>query len=157
MKVSKTTSVMTHTTDSEIKAKFEGIRQLQPIRRLLEQMGYPQNGPTPSYTDNAAVSAIIDTERMTRRCRHIDIPIAYLHQEKMKSYEDKLIRTSRMLADFGTKPLVAYLHQRFKYWATGQKFLPVKGSKHYDALKMEYYEISFIDILRSCGYKAGNE
>jgi hypothetical protein len=144
-KMKKTLSIMTHTTDAETKAQFVAVRRLQPIRRLLESMGYPCLIPTPVYTDNAAVTAIIDANRMTPRCRHIDIPIAYLHQEHTKSFRNILIRTTQMIADMGTKPLSTLLHKRFKYWLTGALFLPEPGSLHYKLLQMDLYEICFLD------------
>jgi hypothetical protein len=137
---------MTHTTDSETKAQFAAVRRLQPIRRLLESMGYPCPTPTNVYTDNAAVSAIVDANRMTPRCQHIDIPIAYLHQEHKKSFHNILLRTNQMIADLGTKPLVTILHRRFKYWLMGQSFLPQRGTLHYTLLQMDLYEQYFLDF-----------
>lgn len=148
MKVKKTTTVMTHTTDAELHGAFDGVRKLLPLRRMLEFMGYPAPLPTPLYIDNAAVDAVIDSNRLTPRCRHLDIPIAYLHQEKERSYEQFLIRTQQMLADFGTKPLVHAVHKKFKYWLTGAEFLPKEGSLHFKLLQMQYYETSYVDILK---------
>ena len=85
---------------------------------------------------------------MTPRSRHIDIPIAFLHEQHHKSFQDFLIKTDCMMADIGTKPLPPILHKRFKYWCTGQQFLPPKGHPHYDDLTMQYYEISFDKILK---------
>jgi hypothetical protein len=64
-KTKKMTTIMTHTTDAETKAQFVAVCRLQPVRRLLQSMGYPCLLPTPAYTDNSAVSAIIDAKRMT--------------------------------------------------------------------------------------------
>ena len=147
-KVTKTTTVMTHTTDAELHGSFNGVRRLLPIRRLLEFMGFPAPLPTPLYIDNAAVDAVIDANRLTPRCRHLDIPIAFLQQEKGKSYEQFLIRTQQMLADFGTKPLVTLLHKRFKYWVTGASYLPLPETLHYNLLKMCFYEKCFVDIIK---------
>ena len=147
MKVKKTTTIMTHTTDAELHGAFDGVRKLLPLRRMLEFMGYPAPLPTPLYVDNSAVDAVIESNRLTPRCRHLDIPIAYLHQEKGKSYEQFLIKTQQMLADFGTKPLVTAVHRKFKYWVTGSNYLPSEGSDHYNWLQMQHYERDFVDIL----------
>jgi hypothetical protein len=112
-------------------------------------MGFPCRLPTPLYTDNAAVSAIIDAKRMTPRCRHLDIPIAYLHEQQGKSFDQQLISTIKMLADLGTKPLVLALHRRFKYWACGHYFLPPEGSEHYRYLQLQFYEKSFVEIQKA--------
>jgi hypothetical protein len=75
---------------------------------------------------------------MTRHCRHIDIPIAYLHQ---------LTKTNGMLTDFGTKANVPAVLKRFKYWACGHYFLPRPGTAHYEQLDMQFYKMKYIDIL----------
>jgi hypothetical protein len=148
MKVMKTDSVMMHTTDSEMKAKFLGSRLLLPIRQVINFVLPALQDPSPLYGDNAAVNAIVIGGRMTPRSRHIDIPIAFLHEQHHKSFQDFLIKTDCMMADIGTKPLPPILHKRFKYWCTGQQFLPPKGHPHYDDLTMQYYEMSFDKILK---------
>jgi hypothetical protein len=155
-KMKKTCTIMTHTTDAEMKAQFTAVRRLQPIRRLLESMGYPCQKPTPAYTDNAAVAAVIDAKRMTPRCRHIDIPIAYLHQEKDLSYSNALLRTTQMIADLGTKPLVTLLHRRFKYWISGACFIPQIGTLHHTLLEMDLYEVSFIRFRDIIAQRSSN-
>ena len=82
MKVKKSASVMTHTTDAEMRANFEGCRHLIPIRTLYNEMGCNIHTPSMLFCDNKAVVDIIESERMTPRCRHIDIPIAFLHYHK---------------------------------------------------------------------------
>ena len=149
VKVKKSTNIAGHTTDAEMKGTYSGVRRLLPLRRILESMGFPCLNPTPVYVDNAAVSAIIDAKRMTPRCRHLDIPIAYLHEQSGKSYNHYLISTVQMLADLGTKPLVTALHRRFKYWASGHYFLPPEGSEHYIYLQLQFYEKSFIEIVKA--------
>ena len=148
-KVKKSQSIAGHTTDAEMKGTYAGVRRLLPLRRLLESMGFPCQQPTPLYVDNAAVSAIIDAKRMTPRCRHLDIPIAYLHEQHKKSFDHQLISTVKMLADLGTKPLVLALHRRFKYWACGHMFLPPEGSDHYEYLQLQFYEKCFVEIVQS--------
>jgi hypothetical protein len=83
---------------------------------------------------------------MTPCCRHINIPIAYLHQEKDKSFSNHLIQTIQMIADLGTKPLVMLLHKRLKYWISGEQFLPPKGSLHYRLLELNLYEVCYVDF-----------
>lgn len=148
-KVRKSDTILTHTTDCELKGSFMGIRDLLPCRAQLEFMGLPCPLPTKLFMDNAAVDAVIDANRITPRVRHVDIPIAFLHEHNNKTYTKQLIRTHEMLADLGTKPLVTILHKRFKYWATGARFLPPKDSEHWNMLMMEHYEKSFIDVRKA--------
>ena len=140
---------MLHTTDSELKGGSSGVRQLLPIRQLFSFNGFKLPLPTTSYTDNLAVHAIVESNRMTPRCRHIDIPIAFLHQENQNSYKIELIRTMIMLADMGTKANTPRYHKHFKYWGTGVKNLPLSSSNHGKLLQMEYYEVNFGDIIQS--------
>ena len=148
MKVKKTEGVMTHTTDSEMKASFEGCRHLIPIREIFMEMGCEIAEPSFLYSDNKAVVDVIDCGRMTPRCRHIAIPIAFLHHHKGKTFQQKLITTDKMIADIGTKPVSPALHKRFKYWGTGAQFLPEPSHKHYQYLQMEFYEMKFQDIVK---------
>ena len=148
MKIKKTSTIMQHTTDAEMKASYDGVRQLLPIRQIFAFSGLPLQDPSKMYTDNAAVHAIIDSKRMTPGCRHLDIPIAFLHQEKDRSYQLDLCRTLVMLADMGTKPHSPQLQKLFKYWASGTQYLPTSDTEHYRLLQMQYYEINFADILK---------
>ena len=147
-KVKKTSSIMLHTTDSEMKGGSSGVRQLLPIRQLFSFNGYKLPSPSQAYTDNSAVHAIIESNRMTPRCRHIDIPIAFLHQEHQQSYKINLIRTMIMLADMGTKANTPQYHKHFKYWSTGVKYLPPSSSSHWSLLQMNLYEMNFGKIIQ---------
>ena len=147
MRVKKSETIMTHTTDSEMKANFEGCRSLIPVRTLFQEMGVKLHKPSVLFCDNKAVVDIINSERMTTRCRHIDIPIAFLHHHKDLVYKEHLITTDKMLADMGTKPNSPAVHKRFKYWGSGQRFLPPPDHEHYEYLQMKYYEKPFCEII----------
>ena len=148
MKVKKTSTIMQHTTDAETKATYDGVKHLQPIRQLFAFNGSPLPEPSQTFTDNAAVHAIIDPQRMTPRCRHFDLPIAYLHQEKDKSFHLDLCRTLVMLADMGTKPHTPQYIKLFKYWASGEQYLPSANTLHSQLLQMQYYEKNYADVLK---------
>ena len=145
-KIKKTSKVMVHTTASEMKASYEGVRHLEPVRTLFAFNGYPLPDPSPLFCDNAAVNAIVDSERMTPRCRHLDIPIAFLHETKDRLYKMQQVKTLLMLADMGTKPNTPKTLQLYKYWSTGAQFLPKEGHTHYDLLQMQLYEKTFVQV-----------
>ena len=157
MKVKKTTTPMTHTTDAELKANFEGSRYLIPIQKIFAHMGIIFELPSDLYCDNRAVFSIIKSERMTPRCRHFDLPIAFLHANKNKVFSPKLVKTDMMWADMGTKPNTPTTLKRFKYWSTGERFLPNKDHEHYFLLQMEFYEKSFDHILRCVKNSSNNK
>ena len=147
-KIKKSSKTMIHTTDSEAQASFDGVRRLLPIRALCEFLGFPLANPTQHFVDNSAVNQIITSERMTPRCRHFDLPIAFLHEHHGVTFTSKLVKTTLQLADIGTKPLVKFLHNRLKLWGSGARFIPEKEHEHYKLLEMKYYEMKFQDILK---------
>ena len=115
---------------------------------MYNEIGCNLHAPSLLFCDNKAVVDIIESERMTPRCRHIDIPIAFLHCHKGTTYKQQLITTDRMLADFGTKPNTPIVHKRFKYWDSGERFLPSSKHVHYKYLQLCLYEVSFCRILQ---------
>ena len=149
LRIKKATGIAGHTTDAELKGTYSGVCRLLPLHQILESMGFPCQQPTPLYVDNAAVLAIIDVKRMILCCCHLDIPIAYLHEQSGLSYNHQLISTVKMLTDLRTKPLVLALHRRFKYWASGHYFLPPVGSDHYSFLQLQFYEMNLVEILKA--------
>ena len=140
---------MLHTTDAEMKGGSAGVQQLQPVRRLFEFSGFPLGQPSQAYTDNSAVHAIVESGKMTPRCRHIDIPIALMHQEYNRSFKLELIRTMIMLADMGTKINTPKYHTFFKKWASGEQYLPPCDHVHYKLLMMEFYETNYATIAKA--------
>ena len=53
-----------------------------------------------------------------------------------------------MLADFGTKPNTPMVHKRFKYWGSGERFLPPPTHKHFTYLQLDMYEVPFHQIVQ---------
>ena len=148
-KVKKASTIMLQTTDAEMKGDSAGVRQLQPIRRLFQFCRIPLPDPSTAFTDNSAVHSIIESGRMTPRCRHIDIPIALMQQEHHRSYHLHLIRTMIMLADMGTKANTPKYHKFFKEWVTGTQYLPPKDHRHYELLQMKFYEVNYASIMKT--------
>ena len=84
---------------------------------------------------------------MTPRCRHLDVPIAFLHESKeSKIIEEKQVSTHLQLADMGTKQSVPYIFKRNKYWLCGHRFYPASNTKHFMWLGMSFYEKGYIYI-----------
>jgi hypothetical protein len=142
MKVKKTVCIMQHMTDSEMNGAFVGVRHLKPLRQLCSFMGVPLGDPTTLHVDNAAIASIIDSNQMTPRCCHIDIPIALLQSVKGIEFSVELTKTQMMLANMGTKLQNSPALRQFKYWGLGAKFLPEETHPHYKLLQMQFYEQS---------------
>ena len=60
-KVKKSTPIIHHTTDSELKGGLSGDCQLLPVCQLSSSNGFPLPGPTTVFTDNAAVHATVES------------------------------------------------------------------------------------------------
>ena len=71
MKVKKTETIMTHTTDAEMRANFECCCHLIPIRTLYNEIGFNMHESSVLFCNNKAVVDIVDSGRMTPQCRHI--------------------------------------------------------------------------------------
>ena len=137
-----------HTTDSETKAQYEALKKLIPTRKLFDVMGTPCPGPSPGFCDNKAVGDIVLSGKMTARCRHNDIPIAFLHAHHHATYQHHFVPGDRMLADIGTKANTPAEHRRFKYWVSGARFLPTSpDSDHYKLLQMQFYEKNYLSFI----------
>ena len=76
------------------------------IRRLLGEMGEPQEEATVIYEDNTGAIAVTMNPVLHRRMKHVDIRAHYVRE----LVRDKVVlptycSTNEMLADLLTKPL----------------------------------------------------
>ena len=75
-------------------------------RKLLQELGFPQTGPTPCYTDNDGV--VIQSTKMVNHAaaKHYRISQAFIRQVCSDGVATALpIDTNSNCADIGTKPL----------------------------------------------------
>lgn len=81
--------------------------EVKAMRRLLEEMGYPQSAPTTLFEDNAACIYSSEADRPMNPCsKHINIRVFKL-KEFVQEGTLKLVKvaTERQMADNLTKPL----------------------------------------------------
>ena len=81
---------MRHTTDSKMNATHSGVNLIIPVRKLFTFSGVPLSKPSTVFTNNSAVHAVLGSDRITSCCRHLDIHVAFLQQEKDKFYQLQL-------------------------------------------------------------------
>ena len=100
-------------TETEIKSIDEAIRQSVWLRGFLEELGYPQLGPTIIYTDSNSSILMSKTLRDSPSSSHLVMRINYIHQE-IKNGNVKLIYIDGgdNTADVLTKPLAAAPHTK---------------------------------------------
>ena len=144
----KTASVPTHSTDAELRAAHHAIKRATAFRSLLQSMGVLMPDPITLYQDNDAAKAIMSAGKMPSRTKHIGLLTTY-SQEKHNdgSIQTTTEPTSMMLADFGTKPATATLNKRYHYWAAGVRFYPHKDHPHYNLLRLDWFEKTFLTII----------
>ena len=135
-------TVALHSTDSEIRGFYAGVKIIDYLRPLLAALGAPVHiatptGATPGYEDNQPTIDVIKAGKVTSRVKHIAVPVAYLN-EKYDQYvaEPQCINTKIQPADMGTKPVSGpLLHDHF--WnIRGATFYPPITSKHYALLEL---------------------
>ncbi|XP_055633480.1 uncharacterized protein LOC129773848 [Toxorhynchites rutilus septentrionalis] len=121
----KQTSVSLSSMEAEYMALSEACRELVWLRQILEEMGEHQRKPTVVLEDNRSCIDFVETDRKSRRSKHIDTRVHYT-----KDLVDKGVVTlqfcssEEMTADILTKPLGAVKQQRFAL-AMGLGSVPV--------------------------------
>ena len=60
-------------TESELYAASETAKNIRYIRTVMKHLGYPLDTLTPLFEDNAAVIAIRNSDKPTKRLRHVEI------------------------------------------------------------------------------------
>jgi len=99
-KATKQLARATSTTDAEMRTLFTGLKKIVTFRNFLTHLGFLEPEPTTISEDNQGTSDIVHAGRLTRRVKHIGIPLCYIHnQHKHGSFIVKLCHTTLMLAD----------------------------------------------------------
>ncbi|XP_062704370.1 uncharacterized protein LOC134286722 [Aedes albopictus] len=68
----KQSSVSLSSMESEYIALCDAVQEAIWLRRVLEDFGVKQNGPTTIFEDNQACLAFVRSERTTKRSKHIE-------------------------------------------------------------------------------------
>jgi hypothetical protein len=99
-------TVALSSTESEYIAVSAAVQEAIFLRRLLDDLGFPQRSPTVIYEDNQGCLYLSENSGVQQRTKHIDIRYHFI-REHVESEEIKLeyIRTDEQLADLLTKPL----------------------------------------------------
>ena len=74
------------------------------MRGFLEELGYPQLGPTVIYVDNTAAITLSEKFNLSNNSAHLVTKLNYIHQEIMNgSVKLQYINTENQIADILTK------------------------------------------------------
>ncbi len=127
------TSIAADSTDAETKAIFHVSKRACALRNFITsaQLDKKLNIPPHIYVDNAATIGLIQTNKLTSRSRHLDIPIAFAHDRLTLGYYT-IEHISRKLnaADSSTKPCTGPTHQRHWEFLRGYRFYPPVSTQH---------------------------
>jgi len=100
-------TVALSSTEAEYMAVSSAAQEAIFLRRLLDDLGFPQSGPTTIFEDNQGCIYLSENSGLQQRTKHIDLRY-YFIRERIENGEVKLvyIRTDKQLADLLTKPLL---------------------------------------------------
>ncbi|CAG7639035.1 unnamed protein product [Allacma fusca] len=94
-------------TEAEYIALTSGAREIVWLRSFLEEMGYPQKGPTSILVDNQSAIRLTKNPEMHARTKHIDVRFHYVRElEANQLVHVEYVPTEDQLADSLTKPLL---------------------------------------------------
>jgi hypothetical protein len=103
------------TLDAEYAAMYHAHNELLYFRQLLEEMGFPHNGPCIMYCDNSAAQQLAETGRLTQANRHTNVKYHAIRWSILhKTIEIQHVPSKNNLADIGTK-LFANVQLFLKY------------------------------------------
>ena len=90
------------------------------LRRLLERMGYTQDGPTPVAEDNVACIYMAKSSAMYHKSKHIDVRV-YKLREFVRDGEMSLyhVGTNEQVADALTKSLPSATFAKHRNYMLG--------------------------------------
>ena len=98
--------IATSTAEAEYVACSQLAKDVIWLRRLLGNIGIPQNKPTTIYCDNQSAVKLVKSKEMLRRTRHIEVNFHFI-REKVEHGETEVehIHSEKQVADVLTKPL----------------------------------------------------
>jgi hypothetical protein len=114
-KSSRATTVHLSTTESEVAAAVEGVKESEWLFELFKELGLARQGPVTLFCDNQAAIAQIKNPCSHFANKHIEIKQLYAREK----YEEGRInviycQTDTMLADVFTKALSLEKFQYFR-------------------------------------------
>ena len=136
-------------TEAEFMTESDCGRAVLYLRTILEEIGLPQEEPTPVWADNSGARQMMMAGRPTRRTRHIDIRyFAALHWVETDQLQFEEVSTHHNPSDSLTKQtgrIKFYEHSDFYMGRTPPKF--IKGKKGTYVIHQVHVEYSFLQSL----------
>jgi hypothetical protein len=111
----KASTVSHSSTEAEIKALDEAIRQCVWLRGFLSELYFPQAEPTTIYIDSLSAKTLSEQYKINNNSSHMIMRLNYIHQEiKSGTINLQYIDTTNQVADILTKllPINAFVKLR---------------------------------------------
>ena len=94
------------TTEAEYISAVEAAKEIVWMRQFLDELGYPQHGPSILYMDNQSAISVSKNPEYYGRMKHLDLRWYWLRDVvDAGTVEPSFIPTNEMPADILTKPL----------------------------------------------------
>ena len=142
------TSIAADSTEAETKAIFHVTKKACAFKHFVTSARFDEiiNTPPHIYSDNAATIGLIQTNKLTYRSRHLDIPISFSHDQYALGYFT-IDHISRKLnaADNSTKACTGPVHQRHWKFLRGYRFYPPTTSQHGQYLRTPSTALTVLD------------
>ena len=104
----KATTISLSSTEAELKALVECVKEVTWFRQFLSELGYEQFQPTVIGVDNTASIALGESLKNPKNVKHFILTLNYLREENTNgTIKMELVTSSNNVADILTKPLNA--------------------------------------------------
>ena len=129
-RIGKTTALST--TEAEVQAAVELLRDILWFRDFLRDLGYVQPGSTRIWEDNNGAIGQINATKGLRKARHYLTALSRLNEEKcIGSIHIKRTDSSENIADLLTKNLGGAAHIKLSSMALGYDMSFLNGSSYH--------------------------
>ncbi len=108
-------TVALSSTDAEYQALSIATQEVMYYRQLLNELKWPQVGPTQLLGDNQGALDLTVSTKHHPRVKHIDIRFHFIREQvKMNTIDLGYIATADQIADIFTKPLARIPFEKLK-------------------------------------------
>ena len=73
-------AIASDSTDGEIRCTYKAVKKTKVIRRYMEALALYIGATTVHWEYNTSCISVVEAKIVTRRVKHIDIPVCFLQQ-----------------------------------------------------------------------------
>ena len=111
--------------ESEYCAMLPAVKVIRFARNILEELGFKQKYASKLFVDNEAAVRNVNTGKVTKRNRHIDMRFHGTRDAVVRNIIDvEWISTNKQVADLMTKNFVRSKFEALRSWVLGVRRYP---------------------------------